>query len=130
MNVVHGAVAVFEERAHAELALTALHEAGFQPGQIALARQLTREEMRISEAANDEPPNSVVAGLTHYFSSLLGFADDADQHAADFNEGRTIIRVKADGRCEEAMAILQRHGGYNRKTVKAASLEAGRAKPA
>jgi hypothetical protein len=39
--------------------------------------------------------------------------EEARYYQGEFEAGRTIVTVKADGRYEEAMAILRRHGAYD-----------------
>jgi len=49
--------------------------------------------------------------------------DEARYYHSEFEAGRTIVTVKADGRYDEAMAVLRRHGAYDMHT--AASRTAG-----
>jgi uncharacterized protein (TIGR02271 family) len=39
--------------------------------------------------------------------------EEAKYYQSEFEAGRTIVTVKADGRYDEAMAILRRHGAYD-----------------
>jgi len=43
--------------------------------------------------------------------------EEAHYYQNEFEEGRTIVTVKADGRNDEAMAILRRHGAYDMQTA-------------
>jgi hypothetical protein len=111
MSMDQPTLAVFDDKEQADDAVRELSRAGFLRDQIAVARQLTKEETRESEAAK-ERGTGALASLARFFSNVLGLGDSA--HEADFRAGRTIVRVQADDRRQEAMAILLRHGGYNR----------------
>ncbi len=51
----------------------------------------------------------------------LGLSEtDAKYYEGEFKSGRTLVTVKADGRYDEAMAVLRRFGGYDRGTASAA----------
>jgi len=43
--------------------------------------------------------------------------EEAHYYQGEFEAGRTIVTVKADGRYDEAMAILRRHGAYDMQTA-------------
>lgn len=43
--------------------------------------------------------------------------EDASYYEGEFQSGRTLVTVKADGRNDEAWAILRRHGAYSRQTA-------------
>ncbi len=43
-------------------------------------------------------------------------AEEAEYYHGEFEAGRTIVTVRADGRHDEAEAILRRHGAYDMKT--------------
>ena len=114
MSIDQLALAVFDDKQLADAAVRELNRVGFLPDQIAVARQLTSEEMRESEAAT-EHGEGAVASLATFFSNLLGLGGDGESaHEADFRAGRTIVRVKNAKRNQEALEILLRHGGYNR----------------
>jgi hypothetical protein len=123
------AVAIFEKRREAERAVTHLHQAGFRPDHIALARQRTKVEIRESEAASEQPAEDLLTGLANYFSDLLGFDETPEDYQEDFQAGRTILRVRAGDRFDEALSILQYHGGYNRKTQQATQTHDSPEKP-
>jgi hypothetical protein len=98
MSIDQPAVAVFDDKQQADLAVRELNRVGFLPDQIAVARQLTNEETRQSEAAK-EHGEGAVASLANFFSNLLGLGGETDSaHEADFRAGRTIMRVKNDER--------------------------------
>jgi hypothetical protein len=113
MSIDQPALAVFDDKQQADLAVRELNHVGFPPNQIAVARQLTKEEIRESEAAK-ERGEGAIAGLANFFSNLLAWGGEGDTDEADFQAGRTIVRVKSGERDQEAMRILLRHGGYNR----------------
>jgi len=43
--------------------------------------------------------------------------EEAHYYQGEFEAGRTIVTVKADGRYDEAKAVLTRHGAYNRSSA-------------
>jgi len=43
--------------------------------------------------------------------------EEAYYYQGEFEAGRTIVTVKADGRYDEAMTILRRHGAYDMQTA-------------
>lgn len=56
---------------------------------------------------------AAVAGLV---GGLIGMGipeDEASYYEGEFKSGRTIVTVKANGRQDQALAIIQRHGGYD-----------------
>jgi hypothetical protein len=113
MSIDQPALAVFDDKQQADLAVRELNRVGFLPEQIAVARQLTSEEKRASDAAK-ERGKGAVASLATYVGNLLGFGGERDSaHDADFRAGRTIVRITDGERNQEAMEILLRHGGYN-----------------
>lgn len=62
---------------------------------------------------------AAIAGLV---GSLIGSGipeEEARWYESEFKSGRTIVTVKADGRYDEAAAILRRHGAYDRGSVTA-----------
>jgi len=71
-----------------------------------------------------------IAGLT---GALIGAGvpeHEAKYYHEEFEAGRTIVTVTADGRADEAMVILRRHGAYdmsNRGSVTAAARATGAA---
>ncbi len=112
MPLNQAAVAIFDDKQQADIAIRELNLAGFTPEQIAVARQLTSEEVRESETATKRGEGAV-AGVARFFSDLLGLGGEGDVEA-DFKAGRTIVRVQAGDRSPEAMEMLLRLGGYNR----------------
>jgi len=45
--------------------------------------------------------------------------DEAKYYEGEFQAGRTVVTVRADGRAPEAWTILARHGAYNRESAPA-----------
>jgi len=65
------------------------------------------------------------AGVVGLAGALIGAGipeHEAKYYEEEFEAGRTIVTVKADGRADEATAILRRHGAYDMST-RAASAE-------
>ncbi len=59
---------------------------------------------------------AAVAGVA---GALIGYGipeDEAHYYGQEFEAGRAVVTVRADGRADEAMAILRRHGGYDRSS--------------
>jgi len=64
---------------------------------------------------------AAVAGLA---GTLIGYGipeDEAEYYHREFEAGRTIVTVQADGRYDEAVAILRRYRGYDMSTSGATS---------
>jgi hypothetical protein len=112
MPLNQAALAIFDHKQQADIAVRELNLAGFAPEQISVARQLTSEEVRESEIAPKQR-DGAVAGIARFVSNLLGLGGEGDVEA-DFKAGRTIVRVHAGDRNAEAMEILLQFGGYNR----------------
>jgi len=56
------------------------------------------------------------AGIAGLVGALIGAGvpeEEAEYYHSEFEAGRTIVTVKADGRYDEAMAILRRHGAHD-----------------
>jgi len=56
------------------------------------------------------------AGIAGLVGALVGAGvpeHEAKYYDEEFSAGRSIVTVTADGRVDEAMAILRRHGGYD-----------------
>jgi len=56
------------------------------------------------------------AGIVGLVGALIGAGvpeEEAKYYHSEFEAGRTIVTVKADGRYDEAMAILRRHGAHD-----------------
>ncbi len=59
---------------------------------------------------------AVGAGVGGLVGALVGAGipeDEAHYYQGEFEAGRTIVTVHADGRADEAMAIFRRHGAYD-----------------
>jgi len=60
------------------------------------------------------------AAIAGVVGALVGLGipeDEARYYEGEFQAGRTLVTVRADGRSDEAWAILNRHGAYNRETA-------------
>jgi len=60
---------------------------------------------------------AAIAGLA---GALIGAGipeEEAEYYNKEFEAGRTIVTVKADGRADEATTILRRHGAYDMHTA-------------
>jgi len=56
------------------------------------------------------------AGIAGLVGALIGAGipeEEAKYYHGEFEAGRTIVTVKADGRYDEAMAVLRRHGAHD-----------------
>jgi len=59
------------------------------------------------------------AGVAGLIGALVGYGipeEEAKYYHSEFEAGRTIVTVNADGRVDEANAILRRHGAYDMST--------------
>jgi len=59
------------------------------------------------------------AGIAGLVGALVGAGipeDEATYYQNEFEAGRTIVTVTADGRADEATTILRRHGAYDMST--------------
>jgi len=59
------------------------------------------------------------AGIAGLIGALVGAGvpeHEAEYYHGEFEAGRTIVTVTADGRADEATAILRRHGAYDMST--------------
>jgi uncharacterized protein (TIGR02271 family) len=69
------------------------------------------------------------AGIAGLVGALIGAGvpeHEAEYYHKEFEAGRAIVTVASDGRADEAMAILRRHGAYDMST-RSASATAGQA---
>jgi len=65
---------------------------------------------------------AAIAGLVGALVGLGIPEEEAHHYEGEFKAGRTIVTVKdLNGRYDRALAILQRHGGYNKDTPKVAA---------
>jgi hypothetical protein len=56
---------------------------------------------------------AAVAGLVGALIGLGVPEEEAQYYEGEFKSGKTLVTVKADGRAEEARAILRRNGAYD-----------------
>lgn len=70
------------------------------------------------------------AGIAGLVGALIGAGvpeHEARYYQSEFEAGRTIVTVTADGRSDEATAILRRHGAYDINSQRAAACDTGTA---
>jgi uncharacterized protein (TIGR02271 family) len=70
------------------------------------------------------------AAAAGIIGALIGLGipeEDARYYEEEFKAGRTLVTVKANGRYDEALAVIRRHGGYNRTTSETAIATEARA---
>ena len=63
---------------------------------------------------------AAIAGIA---GALIGLGipeEEAHYYEGEFKSGRTLVTVKADGRYDEAWAVLTRNGSHSRPTMAAA----------
>jgi len=120
MNAQRTVVGVFDERAGAENAIEDLQNAGFSSDQIHYSGS--------DEEHREKRTTAFWQGITRLFTHGkatphdalaeqlrdLGFSDDEiDRYENQHHIGHLIVAVKADGREEEALAILRTNGAHD-----------------
>src|SRR5439155_15847578 len=103
-------VGIFDDCAQAEQAIDELLRAGFSNNQIRYSGQ---------GAATGGVLASLKSFLTGQgtaaYDDLLSMGvpqEDARYYQSEYEAGRSIVAVLADGRMQEATAIMTRYGGY------------------
>ena len=157
-------VGVFEDRQHANQAITELHQAGFDKNQIGVVMRHADGEADAASTDHETDAGSgalvgaltglglgalaglgvlagvipvvgpaiaagtlgVVlsnaaagAGIAGLVGALVGVGipeEEAKYYHGEFEAGRTIVTVTADGRSSEATTILRRNGAYDMST--------------
>jgi len=66
---------------------------------------------------------AVIGGLIGALTEAGVPEEEARYYHSEFEAGRTIVTVRADGRYDEAMAILRRHGAYDMHTQPSRSMD-------
>jgi uncharacterized protein (TIGR02271 family) len=97
------AVGVFSDRDQAERAVDELRRQGFRDDQIGFAMR---------------------SGVGGVHAALVGMGireDEASYYEAEFQAGRVIVTVEAEGRQSEASSILRRFGAYDAASRSAAA---------
>ncbi len=110
-------VGVFRDRAIAEQAMESLQHAGFDRDQIRYAGPGTIgsffDDIKSLFTGPNTPGNALVNDLSN-----MGLSDEeAQYYANEYNNGNSIIAVKAIGREQEAANILQGFGAYHYSTM-------------
>jgi hypothetical protein len=103
------AIAAFASRADAEQAIRGLLGAGFGPDRLGLV--LPDAEALGGTSVDAKPITFCVGGM---FRSLIGEEiPDAEvrYYEEDLQEGRPLVMVRAAGRYQEAIDVLNRSGG-------------------
>jgi hypothetical protein len=59
---------------------------------------------------------AAAGGLLGALTGLGVSEEEARYYESEFQAGRTILTVRADGRTDEAVTIMRRHGGYDMET--------------
>jgi len=70
------------------------------------------------------------ASIVGLVGALVGLGipeEEATYYQTEFETGRTIVTVNAEGRTDEAMATLRRHGAYDMNTRETMASRAGTA---
>jgi uncharacterized protein (TIGR02271 family) len=104
-------VAVFDDRTQAEQAINELQNAGISSDQIRFAGQGTSSGGILASI------KSLFTGQQtgQAYDDLVDMgvpADDARYYQQEYEAGRSIVAVLADGRMQEVTDILARYGGY------------------
>jgi len=153
-------VGVFEDRRHADQAVTELKKAGFRDDEIGVAMRHAHGEAADAAGETEAGEGAVAGALTGaglgalaglgvlsgvipvigpaiaagtlgiilsnaaagaavagLAGALIGYGipeEDAQYYHEEFEAGRAVVTVQADGRADEAMTIIRRHGGYDR----------------
>jgi hypothetical protein len=89
-------VGVFQKVTDAQSAIEDLRNSGFDKSQIGLASQ---------EAGN------VTTNLVNELANLGVARDQANFYDNEYKQGRPVVSVRPDGRNQDAVNILGRHGG-------------------
>ncbi|MFL5624977.1 MAG: hypothetical protein ACJ788_05210 [Ktedonobacteraceae bacterium] len=110
-------VGVFRDRALAEQAMEALEHAGFDHNQMRYAAPGTTgsflDDIKSLFTGPNTPGNTIANDLSN-----MGLSDEeAGYYANEYNNGNSIIAVKATDREQEAANILHRYGAYHYATV-------------
>ncbi len=132
-------VGIFQERDQAERALDELRRAGFREDQLGLATGPSGAEQPDEGRAPTDLahagdgagigllagacltgmasgtlagalPGAVIGGLLGLFVGMGIPKEEAGHYERAFQAGRTLLTVRPEGREEEALAVLERHG--------------------
>ena len=114
-------VALFEDRAMAEQAVTALKQAGFNDNQIEFAGHGAATGGGLLAGIKSLFRRGDT-GTSNVYDDMVGMgmpAEDASYYQGGYEAGRSIVGVSDESRLQEASTILARFGGYgaNRRTA-------------
>jgi len=109
-------VGVFRDRSAAEQAVDALYNAGFGNEQIQYSVPSTSgsffEGLKSFFTGTSDSEGNLANDLTN-----MGLSDEeAQYYSNEYNNGNTILIVRAAGRETEAMNVLRQYGAYNAET--------------
>ncbi len=108
-------VGVFRDRAMAEQAMNALHNAGFERDQIRYSGSSTSgsggffDDLKSIFSGPGTASSNTASDLTD-----IGLSnEEAQYYANEQNNGNVVLAVKAPGREQEAQTIMHQYGAYN-----------------
>ena len=106
-------VGMFTERAMADDAVEALHNAGFEDERISYSTPGTSggffEDIKSLFTGTNPGADNLIHNLTD-----IGLSNEQAQYYADeYNNGNTILVVNAPGREEQVLSILHQYGAYS-----------------
>ena len=114
MTTTQRLIGVFTDRGQADAAIDQLQEAGFSSEQLSLSHRQGVLAGRVKHLFSKLPgqEGSIVDELKR-----LGVPEDeARYYQNELDAGRIIVTVQADGRQEDARAILESNGAYDINT--------------
>lgn len=114
MTTTQRLIGVFTDRGQADAAIDQLQEAGFSSEQLSLSHRQGVLAGRLKHLFSKHPgqEGSIVDELKR-----LGVPEDeARYYQNELDAGRIIVTVQADGRQEDARAILESNGAYDINT--------------
>jgi len=112
VNQTSTVVGVFRDRAQADQAMDALNSAGFDRSQIHFAGPGTRgnflEDIKSLFVGQSATGNNIAGNLTD-----MGLSDEeAQYYTNEYNNGNTVVAVKAPEREQEALNVLHSYNAY------------------
>jgi hypothetical protein len=108
-------VGVFRDRAMAEQAMNALHNAGFERDQIRYSGTSASGGGGFFDDIKSifSGPSTASSNVANDLSDI-GLSDqEAQYYANEQNNGNVVLAVKAPGREQEAQTIMHQYGAYN-----------------
>src|SRR5436305_374032 len=106
-------VGIFRDHAQAEQAINELLQAGFQHHQIRFAGRGISAGGMLEKIKSLFTGQDISAGGIYDDLVKMGAPpENARYYQNEFEAGRSIVAVQANGRAQEATTIIVRHGGY------------------